>query len=160
MTKSHILQEIKRTAEENGGAPLGSALFEAKTGIRNPDWFGVHWARWGDALREAGFRPNQLNSAYDKQHLLRKYAELALELGRLPVLGDLRLKRRRDPEFPSGNTFSRLGKKADLLGQLVEFCCTVKEFAAVIVLCEGQLQRSERDLAQAVRGKAQEWGMV
>ena len=85
MAKSHILEEIKRTAAQNGGSPLGSALFEAETGIRIPDWFGIHWARWGDAVQEAGFEPNQMNSAYDKQRLLQAYAELALELGRLPV---------------------------------------------------------------------------
>src|SRR5271170_1010666 len=92
MAKSHILQEIKRTAKENGGAPLGSGLFETQTGIRIADWFGVHWARWGDALREAGFKPNQMNAAFDKEHLLKMYAEFAMELGRLPVRGDLKLK--------------------------------------------------------------------
>jgi hypothetical protein len=83
--KTHILNEIKRTAAENGGIPLGGARFKAQTAIKNGDWFGVYSARWGDALREAGFEPNQLQGAYEKQHVLQKYAELTLELGRIPV---------------------------------------------------------------------------
>ncbi len=111
MKKAHFIAEIQRTAVENSGVPLGSARFEAETGIKNADWFGVHWARWGDALREAGFEANQMQSAFDKDHLLKKLAELALELGRIPVRGDLKLKRRNDPDFPSWNTLDRLGTK-------------------------------------------------
>ncbi len=137
MTKAHIIAEIKRTAAENGGVPLGFARFEAATGITNADWFGVHWARWGDAVREAGFEPNQLQGAYEKEELLQKYAELAKELGRLPVRGDLGLKRRSDPEFPSWNTFERLGRKADLVRQLTEFCRARDGFQDVVCWCEG-----------------------
>ena len=53
MTKLYILQEIKRTTEANGGRPLDRMAFEAKTGITRFEWFGVYWARWSDAVREA-----------------------------------------------------------------------------------------------------------
>lgn len=53
MTKLHILQEIKRTTQANGGKPLRKIEFESATGITRHDWFGVYWARWSDALREA-----------------------------------------------------------------------------------------------------------
>lgn len=134
--KPHIIAEIQRTAAENGGAPLGNARFESETGIKNADWYGVHWARWGDALREAGFEPNQMQSAFDKDHLLQKLAELAVELGRIPVRGDLKLKRRTDPDFPSWNTFDRLGTKAEVVKQLAEFCRSAKGFDAIVDWCE------------------------
>jgi len=54
MTKLYILQEIQRTTEANGGTPLRKLQFEAQTGIKRYEWFGVYWARWSDALREAG----------------------------------------------------------------------------------------------------------
>lgn len=57
MTKLYILREIKRTTQANGGKPLRKIQFESDTGIKRYDWFGVYWARWSDALREAGYLP-------------------------------------------------------------------------------------------------------
>ena len=54
MDKQHIIDEIRRTAKDNGGAPLGTDRFQQETGIKSADWFGRFWARWGDALGEAG----------------------------------------------------------------------------------------------------------
>jgi hypothetical protein len=91
--KAHILNEITRTATANGGVPLGGERFEAETGITRADWFGIHWAKWGDAVREAGFTPNEFNRAFEAESLLGKYAQYVRELGRLPTAGELRLKR-------------------------------------------------------------------
>ena len=55
MGKQRILDDIRRTAAANGGAPLGKSAFFRETGIREGDWHGKYWARWGDALHEAGF---------------------------------------------------------------------------------------------------------
>lgn len=60
MTKLYILQEIKRTTRANGGTPLRKLQFESKTGIKRYDWFGVYWARWSDAIREARYMPNPI----------------------------------------------------------------------------------------------------
>jgi hypothetical protein len=38
MQKEEILAEMKRTAEENGGKPLGKGRFETATGIGASDW--------------------------------------------------------------------------------------------------------------------------
>jgi hypothetical protein len=117
MNKAYILQEIKRTTAANSGVPLGERRFSPETGIKPADW-GVYWARWNDAVREAGFAPNNLNEAYDKTELLDKYARLALELHRLPTDADLRFKARNDKEFPDARTFSRLASKSELVAQL------------------------------------------
>ena len=58
MKKQHILDEIRRTAEANGGAALGRQRFFAETGIKDSDWFGKYWARWSDAVCEAGLVPD------------------------------------------------------------------------------------------------------
>ena len=60
MTKLYILQEIQRTTKANGGIPLRRLQFESKTGIKRYDWFGVYWARWSDAVREAGYLRNHI----------------------------------------------------------------------------------------------------
>jgi hypothetical protein len=122
MTKDHILAEIRRTAAANGGVPLGIARFSTETGIRYSDWHGKYWARFGDAVREAGFKPNELNSPYSDAELLDKLAALTRELRRFPVAGELRLKARDDKTFPSHNAFHRLGKKAELARKLQEHC--------------------------------------
>ncbi len=60
MTKLYILQEIKRTTQAHAGTPPRKLQFEAETGIKRYDWFGVYWARWSDALREAGCEPHHV----------------------------------------------------------------------------------------------------
>lgn len=74
MDKQHILAEIKRTAEANGGVPLGLEKFFQKTGIKRSDWSGIHWVRWGDAIQEAGFTANHLQGAYNEEYLLEQSA--------------------------------------------------------------------------------------
>src|SRR5579863_7589025 len=111
MEKQHIIEEIIRTAKENGGSPLGQARFSSETGIAKSDWFGKHWARWGDTVREAGYSANQMVEAYDREFLLEALARLILDLGRFPASGDLRLKARCDPKFPAHTTFDRLGTR-------------------------------------------------
>src|SRR5690348_10331030 len=107
MTKEWILDEIERTARENGGIPLGVARFRAETGVRAEDCVGVYWSKWGNALVEAGFTPNRMTAAIGKELLMRKYAELALEIGRLPTKAQIQIKGRTDATFPNWNTFIR-----------------------------------------------------
>jgi Meiotically up-regulated gene 113 len=159
MTKAHILSEIQRTAAENRGAPLGSDRFASETGIKKHDWYGVHWARWGDALREAGFAPNTLQGAYDKAELLEKYASLAQQLGRLPASGDLRLKSRSDPEFPSHGTFNRFGTKLQLIQQLNQFCRSHNQYVDVAGLCDAY-QSASPSTKKAAQPNAVELGFV
>ena len=67
MTKLYILQEIKRTTKANGGTPLRKLQFESETGIKRYHWFGVYWARWSDAIREAGYLQD-LQELTEPQH--------------------------------------------------------------------------------------------
>ena len=134
MTKQHIIEEIRRTAELNGGKPLGWKKFEGETGIRYHDWFGKHWKSWGDALREAGFQANTMQGPISEDELLERYASLARELGRVPVRGDLMLKRRSDPTFPSQKVFDRFGAKADLQARAREYCLARESLASIAQL--------------------------
>jgi len=47
--------------------PLGRDRFERETGIREGDWSGRYWARWNDAVKEAGLAPNQMNALIDDE---------------------------------------------------------------------------------------------
>lgn len=144
MDKAYILAEIRRTAEGNGGQPLGWRRLEAEAGIRYEDWYGVYWARWNDAVREAGLTPNQFVKAYDPGELLDRLASLTLELGRLPTEGDLRLKSKNDKSFPNSKTIARIGGKAELVQRLAEFCRNKPEYAQVLGLCGEYVERPSK----------------
>src|SRR6266545_1989302 len=131
MTKQHIIEEIRRTAELNGGKPLGWKRFEGETGIRYHDWFGKHWKSWGDAVRAAGLQPNAMQGRIAEDELLDRYASLARELGRVPVKGDLLLKRRSDSTFPNEKVFARFGSKADLQAKVRAHCLAREQFADI-----------------------------
>jgi hypothetical protein len=129
MNKAHILQEIKRTADANGGVPLGINTFLKETGINKWDW-QKYWDRWNEAVCEAGYTPNLLNSAYDETELLEKYAKLAQALKRLPARGDLHLKAHNDPEFPNADTYNkRFGGKVELVRKLDDYCRKTPSFS-------------------------------
>ena len=122
MQQRHILDEIKRLASANGGKPTGRSAFENATGIRESDWFPHYWLRWGDALKDAGFSPNRLNVPLGDAKVLDQYVTLVRELGRLPVSGELRLRAKADPGFPSHNVFSKFGGKVGLIQRLRAHC--------------------------------------
>jgi hypothetical protein len=145
MDKEFILDEIRRTAEENGGTPLGKSRFSAETGIRIADWCGIHWARWNEAIVEAGLAPNRLQGPSDTEEMTRQYCDLAKDLGRLPVETELKMKARRDPEFPSPNTYwNRLGSKRERLVACREFCHSHPGYEDVLQWCEQYLARVPR----------------
>lgn len=122
--RERILEEIRRTARENGGRPLGRDRFLSETGIRPGDWEGRYWARWGDALREAGFEANVLNAAIDEEVLLAKLAELTRKYGHMPAKGEIMLERRADPTVPWQSVLARrLGATAEeRAAKLVDYC--------------------------------------
>jgi hypothetical protein len=155
MNKEHILQEIKRTAEANGGTPLGWRKFAQETGIRDRDWLGKHWARWGEAVREAGYTPNQMTEAYEETDLLEKFIQLARELKRLPTDKDQRLKAHNSAEFPDSRTFGKFGRKAELVGRVLEYCRTHEGHEEIIALCEGHVSRRDVSAAESAPVEAE-----
>lgn len=155
MNKEHILQEIRRTAEANGGTPLGSRKFAQETGIHDRDWLGKHWARWGEAVREAGYAPNQMTEAYEDTDLLERFVQLAKELRRLPTDKDLRLKAYNSTEFPDSRTFQKFGSKAELVGRVLEYCRTREGYEGIVALCEGHVSRRDVSAAESAPVEAE-----
>ena len=135
ISKAHVLAEIARTAKVNGGVPLGRRQFYAETGIRETDWLGKYWARWGDAIREAGLTPNTLQVGYGEERLMERLASLAREIGRFPERTEIQLKARRDKGFPHSATFQRLGSKRALAEKLTAFCKSRPGYDDVLSFC-------------------------
>src|SRR5690349_16416937 len=115
MNKEQIIAEIRRLADENHGRPPGKQVFESKTGLRRSEWYPHVWLRWGDALREAGFSPNEFQAKTSDAVIVEKYIELVRELKRLPVEGEIKRKARSDTSFPNPDAFRRFGGRNQLL---------------------------------------------
>jgi hypothetical protein len=136
MQRDEILAEMKRTAEENGGKPLGRVRFEKETGVGPNDWLR-YWSRFGDIQRDAGFEPNQLQVAYDDTYLLEKTIALTRELKKFPTVAEKRTKALNDPTFPAATTFlSRLGNQKQLAAKLMAYCKDKPQYADVVKLIE------------------------
>jgi len=120
MDKQHIINEIHRTAKN--GKAIGQKLFFTETGIKVDDWSGKYWAKWGDALVEAGYPENDWTIAYDDAHILQSILQLTRKLGKVPTKAEMQLERRSNTAFPSINPIRRLGSKLQLMGSLLEYC--------------------------------------
>ena len=120
--RQHILDEIRRIAAENGGRAPGARSFRRAAGIRQSDWRGVYWARWGDAVREAGLEPNSIQLKIKDDVVLGKLAEACRRFGRFPTAAELRMYKRTDPDFPSVTTITgRFGPSANVRQRLSEW---------------------------------------
>src|SRR5437588_7455384 len=122
MDKQHILEEIKRTAKTNGDKPLGKERFYRETGIKESDWVGKHWARWGDAVRESGLEPNQMQGPHDGIDLIEKFVGLMRELRKFPTANEVKLKARATEGFPWPTSFARFGSKQQFAARIREHC--------------------------------------
>lgn len=160
MTKEYILFEIRRTAEENGGKPLGRGKFFTATGIKDKDWSGRYWARWGDAVREAGYEPNTLQESTPDEEILEKIAKVALDLGKFPTSAELRLRSKQGEKLPSHMTIRRLGVKRVLVQRVLDFCRSHEEFSPIISICELELSSKEKRLSEDTSPDHVEFGEV
>ena len=104
--RERILDEIKRLAKTNGGTPPGQNLFAKETEYKPHEW-GKYWARWGDAVAEAGLVAQDWNQKLDAKLLYPRLAEAVRHYKRFPTKRELQLFRNVDPEIPTAMTLNR-----------------------------------------------------
>ena len=133
-TRELIVAEIRRVAQQIGRPP-GRQVFEKETGIRVPEWYGVHFRSWGDALEEAGYEPNEKQGKFSSEQVLRKYATAVRHFGRIPADIDIRMYSRNRHDFPAHTTFANhFGNKTKLVAALAKWIRENDEFADLIGL--------------------------
>ena len=135
MNKKHILDEIRRTANENNGIPLGKMKFEKQTGIKESDWRGKYWAKWSEAVKEVGFTPNKLQGAYEKDFLIEQLASLIKEIKKFPSDAEIRLKSHNVDNFPASSTFNRLGTTTERANKIISYCQDKPDYQDVVDIC-------------------------
>jgi hypothetical protein len=147
-TKQKILDEVRRTAHENDGIPLGVARFEKETGIKQYEW-GKFWARYGDVLKEAGFTPNQLQTAYSTEFLIEKVVGLVRKLGKFPTYREIQVEKNNDPELPDKKVFGRLGTQEQLAKKVLEHCNGKEGYNDVLKACGSVLEKPSKQSKDA-----------
>lgn len=141
MERERILREIKRTAEANGGHALGAGSFDKATGIRESRW-RQHWARWGDALQEAGFEPNRSPAPYSDAFVAESVIGLARRLGHYPTFREWNIERRRNNTFPGIGTVQRMGGVGAVKAKVVEYCRAHTDYEDVLRLIAVNTQQA------------------
>ena len=145
--KQFILSEIQRTAAINNGTPFGVRRFETETGIAEHDWRGAHWARWSDALAEAGFGPLEWTTGSSVAEILEELAKLVRQYRRYPTNSEILLSKRKNEKIPTPKALVRkLGARADAIRKLCDYCSSRDEKADVLaILAEENLQAAAED---------------
>jgi hypothetical protein len=164
MTKEHILSEIKRTADENDGIPLGIDRFREAICIRKEDWYGIFWTKWSDAQIEAGLEPNRFSlPAFDEAWMLHKIIDYIRDIGHFPTKPEFKIKRNNDKEFPNITTLrNRLGTKLQMIDKIFDYCRTKDGFEDIIEIClplRDSLKTS-KELSESISDTSEEIGHV
>jgi hypothetical protein len=151
--RDQILSEIRRLAEANGGQPPGRGFFEAKTGIGRAAWLGKYWARWGDAVAEAGFAPNEAPSRLQEEFILRKLVEMCRRYGKAPTVAEMRMYKRTDPDCPHQSSILRhFDGMPNLLRRLGEWVRQDQQYTDVAAMLTDVSSGEVRDIPPSKEG--------
>ena len=100
ISREEILTEIRKFVAVNTGVIPGERTFVAATRIKQSTWKGKYWARWTDAVREAGYDPNAMTQKIPDQGILEQLAQFITNLGYFPVRDEINMQSRAAPGFP------------------------------------------------------------
>lgn len=129
--RDKIISEIQRLSAKHGKT-IGRELFEKETAIGASAWLGVYWARWGDALKDAGFEPNAKTAKIDSDFYFQRLAAAFRHYGKIPTTAELRLYRNIDRTLPTHSTLEKtFGTKDGMLRQLKAWVSNKPEYADI-----------------------------
>lgn len=132
--RDEIIAHIQRLASANGQAP-GQKLFERETGIPAHMWIGKLWARWSDALIDAGYQPNAWQGRLDSDEVLNGIIDGIRHFGRFPSRHELMMYRQSNPAVPSDNAIKRhFGRRDDLIATLAKRAASDPAYADIAPL--------------------------
>jgi hypothetical protein len=139
--KDHILSEIQRLAAANGGKAPGYKAFVRDTGIAEHQWLGRFWARWSDAIAEAGYAPNKWVERLDSDELLIGIIAACRHYGRLPTQAEIQVYRKIESAIPSEQAIKRhFGRRSGLVAALAERASKDDSYADIAAMLPTQSQ--------------------
>src|SRR5579872_657886 len=142
--KAMVISAIRKAAAENGGMPPAEDTFRQATGFPGFTWRGKYWARWTDALSEAGFSSHR-RAGKDDDSLLSKIAGAVRDYQRIPTYVEMTHYARSHPGFPSQVTLvRRFRTKHNLIDRLRRWAESRPDMADIAVLCSRERNRKLR----------------
>jgi hypothetical protein len=140
ITRQEIISEIQKFAAADGTIP-GERGFANATRIKESAWKGKYWARWTEAIREAGYDPNILNQRIPDEEILAKLATFITDLGHFPIRDEINVHARTASGFPVWQTIKkRYGGMPETAAALLDY--SRKTGNQVLgKLCEDRIQR-------------------
>jgi Meiotically up-regulated gene 113 len=151
--RDEIIAEIHKFVAANDGEIPGERTFVAATRIKQSAWKGRYWARWTDAVREAGYDPNSMTQKIPEDDILAHLATFITELGYFPFRDEFNMRARTIHGFPVWDTIrKRYGGMPETASALLDFS---RRFSnpALEKLCTERLERESIKLAPASNGE-------
>ncbi len=143
ISREEILLEIRKYVVDHAGEVPGERTFEAATRIKSWSWKGRIWARWTDAVREAGFDPNVLQQKIPDEELIAKLAEFVSSLDHFPIRDEINVHARSAPDFPVWQTIvKRFGGMPQTAAALLEHARSTGN-EKLESLCEERVRQEE-----------------
>ena len=133
--RDFIISEIKRLAAQAGGQAPGNQAFVSATGIIESKWRGKYWARWGDALIEAGFERNIWTGKSDAETVILGIVAAARHYGHFPTNDEISMLRASDMSIPAPKTIrANLGGRSERVDAVKAYISDKAEFADVLTM--------------------------
>lgn len=118
LSKEQILALYNRLVKKHGGRPIGERIFARESEVSRYYWQGGYWSSWSALQIEAGHVPNNATDKIADEVLLKGFAEVTLEMKKIPSEADLMIRRRTDPSLPSKGAYRRWGGRVALLDKV------------------------------------------
>jgi hypothetical protein len=135
-----ILNEIIRTARQNGNRPVGEKTFSQETGI-SPYYRRRYWATYGAACREAGYEPNMPYTRHPAGFLETEFINLARKLNKYPTMGEMQVENTENPAFP---VTAIKKKQIEFVRDIMNFCRNTPGNDDIMKYCQPVLEKLNR----------------
>jgi hypothetical protein len=151
VTKEFILSKIRELSYDSTGKSIGLKKFCKASGISRAQVCGKYWAKWSDAVSEAGLKPNQMPQPLSTDTLCLKMAELITELGKFPSRDEINHKAFTDKTFPFPAGYrTAYGNRFVIAKAVLDYCSSHGGFIAATEICNAIYQSGiEEDEAYA-----------
>lgn len=141
ISREEVLTEIRKFVATNDGEIPGERTFVAATRMKQSAWKGKYWARWTDAVREAGYDPNAMMQKIPDEDILEQLAGFITKLGYFPVRDEINVYARTASGFPVWQTIrKRYGGMPQTAAALLEYSGKTGNLV-LAKLCEGRIER-------------------